>query len=269
MGEQHDLREHADSLPEAGFENGAQARPPPGGQLRRSIFRHGWEDTPSNRVAAIAQNLWLHLHPRRLPPQALRFGFTLCAGGIAFLLFLVTVATGLLLLLYYRPSTPHAYSDVLAITREVPYGAFLRGLHRYAGDGMVIAVVVHLLRVLLTGSYKPPREFNWVIGVALLVLTLAIAFTGYLLPFDQRGYWATMVGAHLAGSVPVLGADGPAAVVGPNRDLRAALLGGASLGPASLVRFYALHCFVLPLVAGLLTALHFWRVRKDGISTPL
>ena len=191
-----------------------------GSSVLRSIFRHGWSDTPHNRIAAVTANLWLHLHPRRVPPQTLRFRFTLCAGGIAFLLFLVTLA-------------------------------------------------VHLVRVLLTGSYKAPREFNWVVGVGLLVLTLAIAFTGYLLPYDQKGYWATTVGTHLAGAVPILGADGPGALVGQDTDLRAVLLGGSSLGPASLVRFYALHCFVLPLLCGALTALHFWRVRKDGISTPL
>jgi quinol-cytochrome oxidoreductase complex cytochrome b subunit len=239
------------------------------GGFLRSIFRHGWSDTPQNRIVAVAANVWLHLHPRRVPPKTLRFSFTLCAGGIAFLLFLITVATGVLLLFYYRPTTLHAHSDVLALSREVPFGAFLRALHRYAGDGMILAVVVHLCRVLLTGSYKPPREFNWVVGVGLLVLTLAIAFTGYLLPYDQKGYWATTVGTHLAGAVPVLGADGPGALVGRETDLRAALLGGSSLGPASLVRFYALHCFVLPLLCGALTALHFWRVRKDGISTPL
>jgi len=245
------------------------AQPQRRGRLFRSIFRHGWDDTPGNRLAAVAGNLWLHLHPRRVPREALRFRFTLCAGGIAFLLFLVTVLTGAVLLFHYRPSTLHAHRDVLAISLEVPYGAFLRALHRYAGDGMVLAAVVHLVRVLLTGSYRPPREFNWVVGVGLLLLTLAMAFTGYLLPYDQKGYWATTVGTHLVGAVPVVGADGPGAVLAPGSDLKAALLGGPSLGPATLVRFYALHGFVLPLLGGLLTALHFWRVRKDGISTPL
>jgi len=215
------------------------------------------------------RNFWLHLHPTRVARPALRFHFTLCAGGIAFLLFLVTVATGAVLLFHYRSSLEHAHADVLALTQEVPYGAFLRSLHRYAGDGMVIAVVVHLLRVLLTGSYRPPREFNWVVGVLLLALTLAIAFTGYLLPWDQRGYWATTVASHMLAAAPVVGADGPGALVGAERDLRAGLLGGASLGPATLVRFYALHCFVLPVAAALLSGLHFWRVRKDGLSGPL
>ncbi len=246
-----------------------EAEERPRGQLHRSIFRHGWSDTPANRLAAIAANVWLHLHPRRVPRHGLRFRFTLCAGGISFLLFLITVVTGGVLLFHYRPATAHAHGDVLALAQEVPFGAFLRSLHRYAGDGMVIAVVVHLLRVLLTGSYKPPREFNWVVGVALLALTLGIAFTGYLLPWDQKGYWATTVATHLVGAVPVVGADGPGALLSADRDLRVALLGGTTVGPATLVRFYALHCFILPLAGGLLMALHFWRVRRDGLSGPL
>jgi quinol-cytochrome oxidoreductase complex cytochrome b subunit len=239
------------------------------GQLHRSVFRHGWEDSPNNRLQAILGNIWLHVHPARVPRDALRFHFTLCAGGITFLLFLLTVLSGALLLFYYRPSAAFAHGDVLALGQEVPFGAFLRGLHRYSGDGMVIAVFVHMLRVLLTGSYRPPREFNWVVGVALLVLTLAIAFTGYLLPWNQRGYWATTVGTQMIAAAPVVGADGPGALVGADRDLRAVLLGGASINEATLVRFYALHCFVLPLVGAALMALHFWRVRKDGISGPL
>jgi quinol-cytochrome oxidoreductase complex cytochrome b subunit len=239
------------------------------GQLARSIFRHGCDDSLANRIQAIVGNVFLHLHPVRVPGVALRFHFTLCAGGLTFLFFLVTLATGALLMFHYRPTTTQAHADMLTLTQEIPLGAFLRHLHRYAGDGMVILVVVHLLRVLLTGSYKPPREFNWVVGVALLVLTLSIAFTGYLLPWDQKGYWATTVGTHLLAASPVIGADGPAALVGAEQDLRAALLGGGSIGPTTLVRFYTLHCLLLPLIAGVLMALHFWRVRKDGISRPL
>jgi len=237
-------------------------------QLVRSVLRHGCDDTPQNRLQAVLSNLWLHLHPARTRREALRFHFTLCAGGISFLLFLVTVATGAILMFHYRPTPDHAHRDMLLLW-QVPYGALLRSLHRYAGDGMVIAVFVHMVRVLLTGSYKAPREFNWVLGVVLLLLTLAIAFTGYLLPWDQKGYWATTVATNMVSAAPVVGADGPAALVGPDHDVRAALLGGTSVGPPTLVRFYVLHCFVLPLVAGLLMALHFWRVRKDGFSGPL
>jgi quinol-cytochrome oxidoreductase complex cytochrome b subunit len=239
------------------------------GAIWRSIFRHDWRDTLGNRLQAILGNLWLHLHPVRVPREALRFNFTLCAGGVSFLLFLITIASGLLLLFYYRPTPIHAHSDVVALAQEVPLGAFIRSVHRVSGDAMVIVVIVHLLRVLITGSYRPPREFNWVVGVALLLLTLGIAFTGYLLPWDQKGYWATTVATQMLASAPVVGADGPVAVVSADRDLRALLLGGAGIGEQTLVRFYALHCYVLPLLAGALIALHFWRVRKDGISRPL
>jgi quinol-cytochrome oxidoreductase complex cytochrome b subunit len=244
-------------------------RPPLRRQLLRSVLRHGCEDTPQNRVQAVLTNIWLHLHPARVRRGSLRVHFTLCAGGISFLLFLVTVVTGAILMFHYRPSPVHAHGDLLLLSQDVPFGAFLRSLHRYAGDGMVIAVFVHMVRVLLTGSYKSPREFNWVVGVVLLVLTLAIAFTGYLLPWDQKGYWATTVATNMLAGTPLVGADGPGALVSADRDLRVALLGGAAVGPATLIRFYVLHCLVLPLAAGLLMALHFWRVRKDGFSGPL
>lgn len=239
------------------------------GSFFRSIFRHGWDDTPTNRLQAILGNFWLHLHPTRIPRQALRFHFTWCAGGITFLLFLATVVSGFVLVFHYRPHPAYAYRDIIRLGQEVSFGSFWRSIHRYAGDGMVIMVMVHTVRVILTGSYKPPREFNWVIGVILLVLTLAIAFTGYLLPWDQKGYWATTVGTQLIAATPIIGAEGPGTIVQADRDLRTALVGGVNIGSSTLLRFYAFHCFVLPLIASLLMALHFWRVRKDGISGPL
>jgi quinol-cytochrome oxidoreductase complex cytochrome b subunit len=122
----------------------------------------------------------------------------------------------------------------------------LRELHRWAAHAMVIAVWLHMLRVFLTGSYKPPREFNWVIGVVLLVLTLLLSFTGYVLPWDQKAIWAATVGSNLFG-----------------------LLGARGAGEETLVRFYVLHCVAIPLLAAILMSLHFWRVRKDGgISGP-
>ena len=135
---------------------------------------------------------------------------------------------------------------------------------------MVICVLLHMLRVFLTGSYKPPREFNWVVGVLLLVLTLLLSFTGYVLVWDQAALWALTVGSNLAASVPVVGCEGPAAIVQPTGDLRALLLGGALPGAPALIRFYVFHCLALPFLSVLLMAVHFWRIRKDGgISGPL
>lgn len=241
---------------------------PPGlwRQLVDSVLRHGGADTPPNRVQAVLSNLLLHLHPARVPARALRFRFSYCAGGIATLLFGVTLVTGLLLMFQVRPVAPGAHADLLVLQQRLPLGGFLRALHRYAGDGMVIAVLVHLLRVLLAGAYRPPRELNWVIGVLLLLVTLAVAFTGYLLPWSQQGYWATTVAANLLSATPLLGAEGPAALFGPGHDLGALALGGEGVSAATLPRFYVFHCLALPLCGAALMALHFWRVRKDGLS---
>jgi len=144
---------------------------------------------------------------------------------------------------------------------------------------MVISVWFHMLRVFLTGSYKPPREFNWNVGVILLVLTLLLSFTGYLLPWDQLAIWAITVGTNMARATPMVGHEGPGAsllylggvpMVTDGSDVRYALLGGTVVGAAALLRFYVLHCVAIPLGAGVLMAVHFWRVRKDGgISGPL
>jgi quinol-cytochrome oxidoreductase complex cytochrome b subunit len=144
---------------------------------------------------------------------------------------------------------------------------------------MVIAVWLHMYRVFLTGSYKPPREFNWVLGVVLLLLTLLLSFTGYLLPWDQLAMWAVTVSSNMARATPILGSEGPGAqlltadgvrMITDASDARFALLGAKSVGQEALNRFYVLHCVAIPLGAALLMAVHFWRVRKDGgISGPL
>ena len=168
--------------------------------------------------------------------------------------------TGVLLMFYYRPTVQWAYNDVLALRDAVSFGV-LREVHRWGAHATVIAVWLHTLRVFLTGSYKPPREFNWVVGVLLLVLTLLLSFTGYLLPWDQLSVWAVTVGSNMAGAVPFVGSEG---LVQP------LLLGARKVGEETLNRFYVLHCLAIPLAAALLMGLHFWRVRKDGgISGPL
>ena len=235
----------------------------------KSIFRHGYEDVDRNKMLQIRSNVFLHLHPFKLSRNAFKFRFTWCMGGITFFLFLIEVVTGLLLMFYYRPVTEYAYLDMKFLEFDVPFGILLRNLHRWGAHAMVATVMIHMLRVFLTGSYKPPRELNWVVGIILLILTLLLSFTGYLLPWDQLAYWAITVGTNMARATPLLGSEGPFAIVDKYNDVRFALLGGTDVGASALLRFYVLHIILLPLVAIILMALHFWRIRKDGISRPL
>jgi quinol-cytochrome oxidoreductase complex cytochrome b subunit len=156
---------------------------------------------------------------------------------------------------------------------DVPFGMFIRNMHRWAAHAMVIFVMLHMFRVFLTGSYKPPREFNWVVGVFLLLATLLLSFTGYLLPWDQLSMWAVTVGTNMARATPLIGAEGPfssALGVTPSNDVAALIMGGTAVGPPTLLRFYVLHCLLIPIAAVGGMALHFWRIRKDGgISGPL
>jgi quinol-cytochrome oxidoreductase complex cytochrome b subunit len=149
----------------------------------------------------------------------------------------------------------------------------MRNMHRWGAHAMVIAVWLHMFRVFMTGSYKPPREFNWVIGVNLLVMTLMLSFTGYLLPWDQLSIWAVTVGTNMGRATPLVGHEGPFAEllgVDARYDARALLTAGRLISPATLLRFYVLHCIFIPLIAAVLMIVHFWRVRKDGgISGPL
>ncbi len=241
-------------------------------EVRKSVQRVPNRDRPRNRMLRITQTVWLHLHPVKVPRHAIRFRYTLGAGGISFLLYLVTIVTGLILMLYYRPTIEHAYEDMKYLDFDVPFGMFMRNMHRWAAHAMVIVVWVHMVRVFLTGAYKAPRQFNWVVGVALLVLTMLLSFTGYLLPWDQLSMWAVTVGTNMASATPFVGHEGPFASltgVTASNDVRAGLLGGATVGGPALLRFYVLHCIILPLMISLGMVVHFWRVRKDGgISGP-
>ncbi len=238
----------------------------------RSIFRRSYTDTLKEKMLAIRGNVFLHLHPINIRRGALKLGFTWAMGGISFLLFLILTISGVLLMFYYHPNIRDAYWDVKDLEFTVPFGMFLRNIHRWAAHLMVITVMVHMLRVFMTGSYKHPRQFNWVIGVNLLVLTLLLSFTGYLLPWDQLGFWAITVGTNMARAAPFMGHEGP---FGPEmgmtayNDMRFALLGGSTVGSNALLRAYIWHCVALPIVSSVLIIVHFWRIRRDGgISGP-
>ena len=219
-------------------------------QFWKSIFRHPAPTDRQGRVRVMVGNFLLHLHPTSIKKHALRPSFSWCMGGITFLLFLVETLTGLLLMFYYRPTIEWAYHDMLDLRDVVSFG-IVREIHRWGAHAMVITVMLHTYRVFLTGSYKPPREFNWTIGVLLLVLTLLLSFTGYLLPWDQLSVWAVTVGANLAG------------------DARFLLLGAARWARRRSIASTCCTASACRWPLWLLMGVHFWRVRKDGISGPL
>ena len=154
-------------------------------------------------------NVFLHLHPAKINRDAVRYSYTWGMGGITFYLFIVLTLTGVLLMYYYHPTKGQAYRDIVYLMSDVPFGSLLRNMHRWAAHLMIITVWLHMFRVFLTGSYKKPREFNWCVGVILLVLTLLLSFTGYLLPDDQLGFWAVTVGTNMARATPLLGTRRP------------------------------------------------------------
>jgi cytochrome b6 len=247
-------------------------------QVWSSIFRHGIPRDRRTRVMAVMSNVFLHLHPVAVRKSGIRLSFTWCMGGLTFFLFLAETISGVLLMFYYRPVVEYAYVDIQALRAHITLGV-LREIHRWGAHAMIIAIWLHMMRVFLTGSYKPPREFNWGVGVILLVLTMLLSFTGYLLPWDQLAIWAITVGSNMGKATPLVGMQGPftgvlqiggVPLVTPRSDAAFMLLASTSVGENTLMRFYVLHCIALPLVAATLIAIHFWRIRKDGgISGPL
>ena len=224
-------------------------------RLLRSIWRVGWPVTDKDRAAAMISSLFLHIHAARVSRHVLRPTYTYALGLIASILFVVLSITGLALMLYYVPHPPDAYRSMKDLQFVVTFGIVLRNMHRWSAHAMVAVVFLHMCRVFWTGSYKSPREFNWVVGVLLLLLTLALSFTGYLLPWDQLAFWAITVGTNIAAYAPIVGDR-----------VKFLLLSGHVIGPMTLLRFYVLHCVILPLAMVMLISLHIWRVRKDGLS---
>lgn len=239
-------------------------------KIWKSVFRHGLPDNDRNRVLAVISNLFLHLHPVRVRAGAEKMNYTWCMGGITFLLFILLTISGVYLMFYYRPTMGLAYRDMKDLEFAVTLGKYWRNMHRWGAHGMVLTVIIHMYRVFQRGAYKHPREMNWVVGVVLLMLTLLLSFSGYLLPWDQLAFWAVTVGTNMGKASPIIGADGPFSIVTESNDIRYLLLGGTNVGQNALIRFYVMHCVALPLVAAVLMGIHFWRVRKDGgISGPL
>jgi quinol-cytochrome oxidoreductase complex cytochrome b subunit len=219
----------------------------------RSIFRGGTGTSTLRRSLAIQQNVFLHLFYTKVRTRIIGFGATWYLGTLTLGTFGILVATGILLMLYYHPSAPQAYADTKDLQFVVSSGLFLRNLHRWSAHAMVFLVFAHMFRVFYRGAYRPPREFNWVIGIVLLLITLLLSYTGYLLPWDQLAFWAITVGSNIASAVPVFGDK-----------IRFLMLGGHFVNANALLRFYVLHCMILPLAALFFIAIHFWRIRKDG-----
>jgi quinol-cytochrome oxidoreductase complex cytochrome b subunit len=198
-------------------------------------------------------NLVLHLHPRQVPAAALRLTLTFGLGGAAVVLLLLLVATGVLLLFVYEPSQEAAYASIQALRNDVLFGQFIRNIHHWSGNLLLVVAVLHLLRVFLTGAFRPPRALNWIVGLVLLLLVVASNFTGYLLPWDQLAYWAVTISTGMLEYLPLAG-----------KWLQVLVRRGSEIGPATLATFFALHIAILPILSVFLMMFHFWQVRKSG-----
>jgi len=197
-----------------------------------------------------------HLFPRMVRRQNLRITYTFCLGGLAFTAFMLLIASGLLLMLYYQPSSEHAFESILFIESSVSGGAYVRSLHRLASHAFLMLIFLHTLRVILTGAYRKPRDLNWVIGFILLCLAVFEAYTGYLLPLDQLALWATQIGMELVKTTPF------------GSVVRAILIPDGVGQSMSLLRFYVLHTVVIPVAVLLLCFLHFYRIRQNKEVLP-
>ncbi len=234
-------------------------------RVLRSLFRSGPPATDRSRSSFVFDNVFLHIHAVRTHRWSLRWATTWGLGVASAAAFLIALATGVLLMFYYKPYPEVAYDSIKDIHFVVPTGRFIRNLHRWAANVMVVVVFLHMARTFYTAGYRSPREFNWLIGLGLLVTTLGLSFTGYLLPWDQLAYWAITIGANIAQSPQELtDAVGITEYFDPGGLQRELLLGSDVVGADALIRFYLLHVMVLPLLFVALLAAHIWRVRKDG-----
>lgn len=223
----------------------------------RSIFRHNYPNNDVDRSEIVFKNFFLHFHPVKCHKHAVNPWSTLGLGTFTTSLFLLLTFTGVVLMFYYVPAEDRAYDIMKDWHDTTPFAMLFRNMHRWGAHMMVLFVFLHMSRVFYTGSYKSTRRFNWVIGIILMVLTLLLSFTGYLLPWDQLAFWAITVGSEIAGYAPSI----PGMEYNINRVM---LLASDSVGQDALIRFYVLHVALLPLAAATLIGVHFWRIRKDG-----
>jgi quinol-cytochrome oxidoreductase complex cytochrome b subunit len=185
-------------------------------------------------------------------------GLWSCFGGITFFLFINQVVTGTLALVYYQPTIEQAHASVARIMNEVPFGWLVRGMHSWGSNLMIITIIIHMAKIFVYGIYKAPRELNWVTGVTLLLLTLGLSFTGYLLPWTQLAYWATVVGTETPAALPYIG-----------EYIRFAMRGGEDISQVTLTRFFAIHVMILPMTIAAVIGLHIAQIRRQGIAGPL
>ncbi len=221
----------------------------------RSVIRGEAAPRPNPRMRVHTNSFWYHIRPRALPLEATAWYYTFGLGWMSFFFFVLEAITGAILMVYYTPSPLVAYADMQKIISDVPLGRLLRNMHRLGAHVMVAVVILHMLRTYFTASYKAPRQFIWVTGVILLILTLVLSFSGYLLPWDQLAYWAVTIGSSMAEAAPLFGSA-------TNLLLR----GGVDIGAGTLLRFYLLHIFALPMLTLLLISIHYYAVRKQEIS---
>jgi quinol-cytochrome oxidoreductase complex cytochrome b subunit len=224
--------------------------------IGRSIWRIADPVTDRDRAAAHWAKFLLHIYPVKVRREELDFRYSWFLGVASVVLLGSLVASGVFLMFFYVPAPASAYGDIQAIQTDIAFGQFIRNVHRWSAHLMVIAVAAHMARVFYRGAYKSPREFNWVIGVVLLVLTLLLSFTGYLLPWDQLAYWAVTVGTSMAAFVPWIGSTAQDVLIGANE-----------VGSETLIRFYVLHVAVLPALILAVLTVHLWRWRKDSMLT--
>lgn len=225
-------------------------------RMRARLMPSGMPSDDRGRMLLVLDNLVLHLHPARVPERTLRWTYSWGLGGLSALLMVILGLTGAVLLNNYTPAAPQAYLDILELRSNVWFGELVRNLHHWSANLLVVIAILHLLRVFFTGAYRPPREANWLIGIAMLLLILVANFTGYLLPWDQLAYWAITVGTSIISYVPWIGDD-----------LSRLILGGPEVGANTLLNFYSLHISFVPIFIFGLMSFHFWRVRKDGGMT--
>lgn len=230
-----------------------------GAQNDRRLFWSYFPQSPRESSDSVVRNFVLHVFPAYVTKKGMGLTTTFWLGSMTWVLFFILSVTGVLLMFFYVPSVERAYQSMKDIEFVVSYGSIIRAIHRWAAHGMVALSFLHLARVWYTKGYRSPRnlggrrELNWLLGLLLFVLTLALSYTGYLLPWDQLAYWAVVIGANVAKSAPIIGDQ-----------LRAVLIGGTEIGQNTLIRFYILHCVALPLLLAVAGAYHMWRIRKDG-----